>query len=92
MKKDKVTIVARSAEEKMRSKKGYSHAGKYKDVSHKTFKRATDTATSSSIPINTLEKARSALSQAHFTSNPFGLKSAIYKRYPHLKKRHVTLD
>lgn len=92
-KKDKkVTVakgvkVSRGTEEKMRKKKGSSNAGKYKDVSPKSFAGAAGGASKVSFPINTLARARNALARAHFAPDPAGIKRAVYKKYPQLKKR-----
>jgi len=39
-----------------------------------------------SFPINTLARAKSALKLAHNAPNPQGIKNAVYKKYPQLKK------
>jgi hypothetical protein len=92
LKKDLVTVakgvkVRRGQEEKMRSKKGSSSAGKYKTVSPKEFAGAKGGASKYSFPINTLARARNALARAHFAPDPEGIKSAVYSKYPELKKR-----
>ena len=76
--------VKRGAEEKMREKKGSSNAGKYKNVSPKSFAGKSGGASKFSFPINTLARARNALA-AHYAPNPAGIRSAVYKRYPQLK-------
>lgn len=91
--KKKVTIakgvkVKRGVEEEMRSKKGSSSAGKYKDVSPKEFAGKAGGASKVSFPINTLARARNALARAHYAPNPSGIRAAVYKRYPELKMRH----
>lgn len=78
--------ISRGKEEKMRKKKGSSNAGKYKDVSPNEFAGASGGASKYSFPINTLKRAKNALSRAHYASNPSGIKSAVYKKYPALKK------
>ena len=84
--------VARGVEEKMRSKKGSSSAGKYKTVSPKAFAGKSGGANKFSFPINTLARARNALARAHFAPNPEGIRRAVYRKYPELKfrfeKRH----
>ena len=91
--KKKITIakgvkVKRGVEEKMRSKKGSSNAGKYKTVSPKEFAGKAGGASKVSFPINTIKRARNALARAHYAPNPAGIRSAVYKRYPELKMRH----
>lgn len=92
-KKDKEVTVAkgvkvkRGVEEKMRSKKGSSSAGKYKDVKPKDFAGASGGASRYSFPIPDLAHARNALARAHFAPNPEGIKAKVYRMYPELKKR-----
>jgi len=92
MAKKKITVargvkVEHGKEEKMRSKKGSSSAGKYKTVKPKDFAGAAGGASKYSFPINTIARARNALARAHFASNPAGIKAKVYKKYPELKKR-----
>lgn len=91
-KKEKVTVakgvkVTRGTEEKMRKKKGSSNAGKYKDVSPKSFAGKSGGASPYSFPIDTLARARNALARAHFAPDPEGIRAAVYRKYPELKKR-----
>ena len=93
--KKKVTIakgvkVARGVESKLRSKKGSSNAGKYKTVAPKEFAGKSGGASKVSFPINTIKRARNALARAHFAPNPAGIKAAVYKKYPELKKRALA--
>jgi len=95
MKKKKVAVakgvkVSRGEESKMRSQKGSSSAGKYKNVSPKSFAGAAGGASKYSFPIDTLARARNALARAHYAPNPAGIKSAVYKKYPQLKKRAIA--
>lgn len=88
----KVTVakgvkVARGVEEKMRSKKGSSNAGKYKNVSPKSFAGAAGGADKYSFPINDLRHAKAALSRSHFAPNPEGIKRKVYSKFPELAKR-----
>lgn len=88
----KGVTVAHGVEEKMRSKKGSSSAGKYKNVSPKQFAGKSGGASKFSFPINTLARARNALARAHYAPNPSGIRAAVYRKYPQLKfnfeKRH----
>lgn len=91
-KKKRVTVakgvtVRHGLEEKMRSKKGSSNSGKYKTVSPKEFAGKSGGADKYSFPINTMKRARNALARAHFAPNSEGIKSAVYKKFPGLKKR-----
>lgn len=83
----KGVTVPRGAEEKMRSKKGSSSAGKYKNVKPKDFAGKSGGASAYSFPIPDLAHARNALARAHFAPNPAGIRSKVYKMYPQLKKR-----
>lgn len=91
-KEKKITVakgvkVKRGVEEKMRSKKGSSSAGKYKNVAPKDFAGKSGGANKFSFPINDMAHARNALARSHFAPNPEGIKSAVYKKFPELKKR-----
>lgn len=96
--KDALVIVAkgvkvkRGTEEKMREKPGSSNAGKYKNVSPKKFAGKSGGASKYSFPIPDLAHARAALSRAHFAPNPGGVKAAVYKAYPELKKRKLERE
>jgi hypothetical protein len=88
----KVTVakgvkIPRGKEEKMRSKKGSSNAGKYKNVSTGDFAGSAGGASKYSYPINTKKRARAALAYAHNAPSPSGIRSKVYSRYPALKKR-----
>ena len=94
---DKVTVakgvkVTRGKEEKMRSKKGSSNAGKYKTVSPKEFAGKSGGSNKFSFPINTLARARNALARAHYAPNPGGIRAAVYRKYPELKKRKMKRE
>ena len=89
--KKKVTVakgvkVSSGAEKKMRAKKGSSNAGKYKTVSPGKFAGKSGGADKFSFPINTLARARNALARAHYAPHPEGIRSAVYRKYPQLKK------
>lgn len=93
MKRKKVTVakgvkVKRGTEEKMRAKKGSSSAGSYKNVKPSKFVGAAGGASKFSYPVNTLKRARAALAYARNAPNPSGIRAAVYKKWPQLKKRH----
>lgn len=79
--------VKRGKEEAMRSKKGSSNAGVYKNVKPSDFAGASGGASKFSYPINTLKRARAALAYAHNAPNPEGIRKKVYAKYPELKKR-----
>lgn len=95
MARDKLVVVAkgykmpRGGAAKARKKPGSSNFGKYKDVMPKMFAGKSGGAGKFSFPINTLARARNALARAHFAPNPAGIKAAVYKKYPQLKKRLI---
>ena len=91
----KVTVakgvkVSRGKESEMRKKPGSSNAGKYKNVSPQSFAGASGGASRFSFPIPDLAHARNALARAHFAPNPDGIKAAVYKKFPQLKKRALA--
>jgi hypothetical protein len=92
IKPKKITVakgvkVKRGAEEKMRSSKGSSNAGKYKNVASKDFAGTSGGSSKYSFPINDIKHAKAALSRAHFAPDPEGIKSRVYRKFPELKKR-----
>lgn len=60
-------------------------ATKYKEVSPDAFIGKEGAGAPFSFPMDTLERASSALSYAHYAPNPESIKSAVYKKYPQLK-------
>ena len=87
----KVTIgkgmkVSKAQEKKMEKKAGGSNVGEYKNVAKKAFAGPAGGSPRGSFPINTLERAKSALKLAHNAPSPAGIKAAVYKKYPQLKK------
>jgi hypothetical protein len=68
-----------------RKKPGGSNVGDYPNVSK--FAGPSGGAPKGSYPINTKKRAKAALSLAHNAPNPAGIKSAVYKAYPSLKKK-----
>lgn len=92
-KKKMVTVakgvkIPRSKEKKLEKKAGSSNTGEYKNVKPKEFAGAKGSASPYSYPINTLKRARAALSYAHNAPNPAGIRAAVYKKYPQLKKNN----
>lgn len=84
--------VKRGDEEAMRAKKGSGSAGKYKTVAPKEFAGKSGGANKYSFPINSLARARNALARAHFAPNPSGIKEAVYRKYPVLKKNKMKRE
>lgn len=79
--------VPRGKESKMEKKAGGSNYGKYKNVKPSEFAGEKGGAPKYSYPINTKERARAALSYAHNAPNPEGIRKAVYRKYPSLKKK-----
>lgn len=69
-------------QEEARERPGGSNAGKYKGV--KSFAGPSGGAPKGSYPINTRERAKSALAYAHNAPNPSGIRKAVHKKYPTL--------
>lgn len=80
--------VAHGKEKQMKKKAGGSNVGKYKSVSKENFAGTAGGAPAGSYPMNTLKRAKAALAYARNAPNPGGIKKAVYKKYPALKKRH----
>lgn len=78
--------VSKEKLKKIRKKEGASNVGKYKSVSKKDFAGPAGGSPQGSFPVPTLAKAKSALKLAHNAPNPEGIKRAVYKRWPQLKK------
>jgi hypothetical protein len=68
-----------------RDKPGGSNVGKYPSV--KSFAGPSGGAPSGSFPINTRDRAKSALQLAHNAPRPAGIRRAVVAKYPGLGKR-----
>jgi hypothetical protein len=66
----------------IREKPGMSNAGKYKNVKAKDFCGPNGT-----YPVNTLKRAKAALSYSKFASDPGDIVSCVNKKYPELAKK-----
>ena len=82
---NKKSKARRGTQAEAREKPGGSNVGKYKGV--KAFAGPSGGAPAGSFPINTRMRAKSALKLAHNAPNPGGIKKAVYKKYPGLKKK-----
>lgn len=67
--------------EEIRAKKGQSNAYSYPGVAKKNFAGPNET-----YPINTMKRARAALSLAHNAQDPESIRQAVYEKYPSLRK------
>lgn len=74
-------------ERELEKKPGGSNTGKYKNVAKSEFAGKAGGTSPYSYPINTLKRARAALAYAHNAPNPSGIKRAVRKRYPSLRKK-----
>lgn len=83
----KGVTLPRGKMEEVRERPGSGSAGKYKGVAPSKFVGASGGASKYSFPTDTLARARNALARAHFAPNPEGIKSAVYRKWPELKKR-----
>lgn len=79
--------VSPSKKAEMKKKPGGSNVGKYKNVSTKNTVGEKGGAPEGSYPINNMKRAKAALAYAHNAPNPQGIKKAVYKKYPTLKKK-----
>ena len=79
--------VSKKQEKKMEKKPGGSNVGEYKNVKKSDFAGTKGGAPQGSYPINTKKRAKSALKLAHNAPNPEGVKEAVYKKYPSMKRK-----
>lgn len=92
MAKHKVKIgkglqVSKDKAREMKERAGGSNVGKYKSVSKKDFAGPAGGAPEGSYPIPNEKKAKAALAYARNAPNPGGIKKAVYRKFPALKKR-----
>lgn len=71
---------------KNREKAGGSNVGKY-SKSEGPFAGPSGGAPKGSYPIGSKARGKSALKLAHNAPNPAGIKAAVYRKYPDLKKK-----
>lgn len=71
----------------MEKKAGGSNVGNYGSVDAKNFAGPKGGSPKGSFPINTLKRAKSALKLAHNAPNPSGIRAAVLKKYPALRKK-----
>ena len=69
-----------------RAKPGGSNVGNYPTV--KSFAGPSGGAPKGSFPINTRDRAKSALKLAHNAPRPAGIRRAVVAKYPGLGKRN----
>lgn len=77
----------RGTESRKRKQKGCSSYGKYKGLSPSQFAgKASEGNCDYTYPINTLARARNALSRSHYAKNPEAIRRNVFKKYPSLLK------
>lgn len=81
---EKNMMVSAKKQHELKNKPGGSNVGKYSEVSNENF-AGNACGLPGSYPINTIERARSALSYAHNARDPECIKREVYKKYPELK-------
>ncbi len=75
--------VSAQREKQLQRAPGGSNAGKYAGVSSENM-AGTKCGQPGSYPINTMERAKAALSYAHNAKDPACIKAQVYKKYPSL--------
>ena len=70
-----------------RKKAGGSNVGKYKRVKTKDFAGPAGGAPAGSFPINTIDRARSAIKLSGNAPRPAALREKVYKKYPSLRPK-----
>ena len=66
---------------------GGSDVGKYKNTPKGDFVGTDGGAPRGSYPDNTKKRAKAALRYAHYAPDPAGIREAIFRKYPSLKKK-----
>lgn len=84
LKESRTMTLSKQKESEIRSKPGGSNAGEYPNVAESNF-AGNACGLPGSYPINTIERARSALAYAHNAKDPECIKRQVYKKYPSLK-------
>lgn len=78
--------ISANQEKEIRNRAGGSNSGDYDNVSAENF-AGNACGLPGSYPINTIERARSALAYAHNADNPQCIKEQVYKKWPELDPR-----
>jgi hypothetical protein len=76
-------MVSASREHELKNRPGGSNVGEYANVSAENM-AGNACGNPGSYPIDTEERARSALAYAHNAKNPDCIRRQVYKKYPHL--------
>jgi len=75
--------ISANQEKELRNKPGGSNAGEYEHVGAENF-AGNACGLPGSYPINTIERARSALAYAHNAKNPDCIRQQVFKKWPEL--------
>jgi hypothetical protein len=75
--------VSKAKEKAMEKRPGGSNVGDYGNVAKGDFAGSIP----GSFPINSLQRAKSALKLAHNDKSPSAVKKKVYAKYPSLKKK-----
>jgi hypothetical protein len=76
--------ISAQTEKETRAKAGGSNSGEYTHVNSNNF-AGNACGLPGSYPIDTIERARSALAYAHNARDPQCIKNQVYKKWPSLK-------
>lgn len=76
-------MVSASREHELQKKAGGSNIGEYSNVSPDNF-AGNACGLPGAYPIDTIERARSALAYAHNAKDPECIRRQVYKKYPSL--------
>ena len=79
--------ISRKKEKKLENKPGGSNTGEYKNVKKPDFAGSAGGTSAYSYPINTLKRAKAALSYARHAPNPEGIRQKVYNKYPELRPK-----
>ena len=77
---------AKPRKRKKKTGMGNSNAGDYPRVKTSDFAGPAGGAAAGTYPVNTIARARSALSLADNAPNPAGIRAFVYAKYPSLRK------
>lgn len=77
------TTVSKAQEKKLQEKPGGSNVGNYSNIAPKNL-AGTNCGNPGSYPMDTLDRAKSALSYAHNAKNPSCIKNQVYNKWPQL--------
>lgn len=80
-------MVSAQREHQLRNQPGGSNIGEYENIKESDF-AGNACGIPGSYPINTIERARSALALAHNARDPECIRREVYKRYPELNREN----